>query len=74
MSKETQSRIMPAHYVGLRIRRAIETVELHFAEPDSSPFAVTIPLVQLGMLHREILRKLEKEPGLFDHGSKMGQS
>lgn len=60
----------PAHYIGLKIRKATRTVELQFAESHGDAFAVTIPLGELQRLYGDVTRQIEKAPDLFALASK----
>jgi hypothetical protein len=57
-------------FVELRIRRATGAAELQFLDEHSKTVAVTIPLGQLGRLHRRIEQELRKDEALFSPESK----
>ena len=60
MAKEQKVEFSPAHYVGLKIHQATETVDLYFAKLHAGSLWVTIPLHDLPRLRNEIDRKLAK--------------
>ena len=65
-------RVMNSHsatHFSVDISTKRRAASFHFVEPTGDVRVVTVPLLALGRLHREITERLVAEPLLFD-GSK----
>jgi hypothetical protein len=62
-------RVMNSHsatHFSVDISTRRHAASFHFVEPTGDVRVVTVPLLALGRLHREITERLVAEPRLFD--------
>ena len=70
-------RVMNTHtatHLSVDISTKRHSASFHFVEPSGDVRVVTVPLLALGRLHREIAQRLVSEPRLFDRGNEPGSS